>query len=97
MDKYMMTSSNGTISRVTGTLWGESTGDRWIPLTEASDAELWSRVMMFSLVCAQTNGWANNRDADDFRPHRAHYDVPVMNYIRMKCEVKWFWSLEMDE
>ena len=22
-------------------LWGESTGDRWIPLTKASDAELW--------------------------------------------------------
>ena len=27
--------------RVAGSLWGEFTGDRWIPLTEASDAELW--------------------------------------------------------
>ena len=27
--------------RVTGPLWGESTGDRRIPLTKASDAELW--------------------------------------------------------
>ena len=27
--------------RVTGPLWKESTGDRWIPLTKASDAELW--------------------------------------------------------
>ena len=36
-----MTSSNGTIFRVTGPLRGESTGDRWIPLTEASDRELW--------------------------------------------------------
>ena len=27
--------------RVTGPLWGESTGHRWIPLTKASDAELW--------------------------------------------------------
>ena len=26
---------------VTGTLWGVSTGHRWIPLTKASDAELW--------------------------------------------------------
>ena len=26
---------------VTGPLWGESTGHRWIPLTKASDAELW--------------------------------------------------------
>ena len=24
-----------------GPLWGESTGHRWIPLTKASDAELW--------------------------------------------------------
>ena len=28
-------------SAATGPLWGESTGHRWIPLTKASDAELW--------------------------------------------------------
>ena len=38
---YMMTSLNGNIFRVSGPLWGELTGDRWIPLTKASDAELW--------------------------------------------------------
>ena len=32
---------NGNIFRVTGHLWWESTGHRWIPLTKASDAELW--------------------------------------------------------
>ena len=37
----MMTSSNGNIFRVTGLMWGESTGDRWIPLVKASDAEFW--------------------------------------------------------
>ena len=37
----MMTSSNGNIFRVTGPLWRESTGHRWIPLTLASDEELW--------------------------------------------------------
>ena len=37
----MMTSSNGNILRVTGPLCGEFTGHRWIPLTKASDAELW--------------------------------------------------------
>ena len=36
----MMTSSNGNIFRVTGPLCGEFTGDWWIPLTKASDAEL---------------------------------------------------------
>ena len=34
----MMTSSNGTIFRVTGPFYGEFTGDRRIPLTKASDA-----------------------------------------------------------
>ena len=38
---FMMTSSNENIFRVTGPLYGEFTGHRWIPLTKASDAELW--------------------------------------------------------
>ena len=37
----MMTSSNGSIFRVTGHLCGEFTGRRWIPSTKARDAELW--------------------------------------------------------
>ena len=37
----MMTSSNGNNFRVTGPLWGEFISHRWIPLTKASDAELW--------------------------------------------------------
>ena len=37
----MMTSSNKNIFRVTGPLWGEFTSHWWIPLTKASDAELW--------------------------------------------------------
>ena len=39
--RYMMTSSNGNIFRVTGPLCREFTGQRWIPRTKASDAELW--------------------------------------------------------
>ena len=38
---FMMTSSNGNNFRVIGNLCGEFTGDRWIPRTKASDAELW--------------------------------------------------------
>ena len=38
---YMMTSWNGNIFCVTGHLCGEFTDPRWIPLTKASDAELW--------------------------------------------------------
>ena len=56
-------------------LWGESTGHRWIHPTRASDAELWC---ILSLICASTNGWANNRDPGDLRSHGAHYDITVM-------------------
>ena len=72
---HMMTSFNGNIFRVTGPLCGEFTGHRWIPLTKASDAELWS----LSLICTRTNSWANNRDAGDFGRRDSHYDVTVMN------------------
>ena len=38
----------------------------------------WSGVLMFSLMCAWTKGWANKRDVYDSRRLRAHYDVTVM-------------------
>ena len=37
----------------------------------------WRGVLIFSLICAWTNGWADNRYADLRRRH-AHYDVTVM-------------------
>ena len=74
----MMTSSNGNIFRVTGPVWGEFTGHRWIPLKKASDMELW----WFFFICAWTNSWVNNRDAGDLRHHRAHYDAAIVfNYF----------------
>ena len=30
---------------------------------------------MFSLICAWTNSWVNNRDAGDLRRYRTHHDV----------------------
>ena len=72
----MVTSSNGNLfRRVTGPLCAEFTGHRWIPLTKASDAELW--CFLWSAP-EQTNGSVNNRDTGDLRRHRAHYDVTVM-------------------
>ena len=69
-----MTSSNGKIYRVTGNLWGESTGYLCIPsqrpLTRSFDVLLHLRLW--------TNGWANNLDAGDLIRHRVHYDVSVM-------------------
>ena len=49
-----MTSSNGNIFRVTGPLWGESIDDRWIPLTKASDVELWCFLSMPEQTVEQT-------------------------------------------
>ena len=43
--------------------------------SKASEAEL---ALMFSLICAWTNGWANNRNAVNLRLHHAHYDVTVI-------------------
>ena len=48
-------------------------GQRQIPFTKASDAELWCFLYLH-----RTNGWVNNRDAGDLRRHRARYDVTVM-------------------
>ena len=38
----------------------------------------WRGALMFSLICAWTTGWVNNREAGDLRRHRTHYDVIVM-------------------
>ena len=38
----------------------------------------WRGASIFSLICASTNGCANNRDADGLRRHRVYYDVIVM-------------------
>ena len=37
-----------------------------------------TRALMFSLIWACTNSWANNGDAGDLRRHDAHYDVIVI-------------------
>ena len=71
---YTMTSSNGNIFRVTGHLCGEFTCHRWIPLTKASDAELWCFLWSTHWI----NRWVNNREAGDLRRHRTHHDITVM-------------------
>ena len=39
----------------------------------------WRGALLFSLICAWTNGWANHRDAGDLRRYRDHHDVTVKN------------------
>ena len=38
----------------------------------------WRGALMFSLMCAWSNGWANSRDDGDLRRHDSHCDVIVM-------------------
>ena len=66
----MTTSSKGKIFRVTGPLWRDS-----------SHKGQWHGALMFSLICAWTNGWANNQDPGDLRRHRAHYDVTATSHM----------------
>ena len=79
---YMMTSSNGNISRVTGPLWGESTDHRWFPLTKASDAGVWCFCWF-----ATEKRQPNNRDGGDLRRHLAHYHVAVMNTFNIIVQI----------
>ena len=44
----------------------------------------WRGALMFYLICAWISGWVNDREAGDFRRHRAHYDVIVTFY--------WNWT-----
>ena len=56
---HMMTSSNGSIFGVTGPFCGEFTGDRWIPRTKASDAELWCffHLCLNKRLSKKSRGW----------------------------------------
>ena len=52
---------------IAGLLWGDST----------SPKGQWGKAFMFSLICAQTNHSASNRDAGDLKCFHAYYDDTV--------------------
>ena len=52
-------------------------GNSPVPVSSPHKGQ-WGGALMFSLICAQINGWVNNREAGDLRRHRAHYDCTVM-------------------
>ena len=45
------------------------------------------RPVMFSLICAGTNDWVNNRGAGELKRHSVHYDVTVMD--KDQCAKMW--------
>ena len=55
-------------------LCGEFTGQRLIPSTKASDAELWC----FLWSAPWINGWVNNGETGDWSRHCAHNDIEIV-------------------
>ena len=74
---FTMTSSNGSIFRVTGLSAGNS------PVTgEITPQRPVTRSFEVSLICAWINRWVNNREAGDLRGHRAHYySIVIIAYF----------------
>ena len=54
--------------------WPFVRGTHWSPVNSPHKGQ-WSGGLMFSLVCARTNCWVNNRTAGDLRRRRVHYDA----------------------
>ena len=55
------------------------------PVTNSPHKGQWRGALMFSFICAGTNGSGNNRDDNDLRRHHAHYDVIVMSTNFCRC------------
>ena len=72
----VMTSSNGKIFRVTGFLWGEFTGHRWIPFTKARATQ--SFDVFFDL---RLNKWLSKQS------RRRWFETPSRSLWR-HCNVK---------
>ena len=60
-------------------------GIHWSPVN-SPHPDQWRGALMFSLICAWTNGSVKNQDAGDLGRHRAHYDVTVM---RFRIVIQW--------
>ena len=80
---FMLTSPNGNMFRVTGFCAGNSPVTVGNLPVNSSHTDQWREAVVFSLICAWTNGWINNQYAGDLRRHCAHYDVTVMYWCRI--------------
>ena len=70
---------------VIGPLCRESTSHQWIPLTKASEAELWC----FLCSTAEKNSSVNSLNTSDLIRPPAHYDITVMNYASLIGTMLW--------
>ena len=78
--RIMMTSTNGIIFRVTGLVWGESTGHRWVvPLTKASDTELWCFLRLNKRLNKQS--WCRWFETPSGSLWRHRYDICTITVV----------------
>ena len=56
--------------------WPVNSPQKGLVTRKASDAELW-----FFFDLRLNNVWVNNREAGDWRRHRAHYEVTIMGLL----------------
>ena len=77
----MTTSPNGNIFHVTSPFLCQSTGG-------FLSQSLRRGSLMFHLICAWTNGWANNWGTSDLKFRRSNYNVMVSTYSRV-VRVAW--------
>ena len=47
------------------------------------------RALIFSLICAWTNGWVNTGDAGDLRCYHAYYNITAMMWLQHPCYDIW--------
>ena len=69
---YMKTSWLWSAFSITSPLWGESTSHWWIPLTKSQ----WCGALIFPLMSALTNCWANSREAGELKCLVDHLTSP---------------------
>ena len=59
----------------------------------------WHRALMSTLLCAWSNGWANNQDTSDLNIHHAHYVSTGMIFLHIPLK-QWpyiSWKSIIDE
>ena len=71
--------------------WSFVRGIHRSPVTSPHKGQ-WRGALMFSLICAWTNSWVNNRNAGFFIRHRAHYDVTVMSMVNTMADLVTQWA-----
>ena len=60
---------------------------------DSPDKSQWRGALIFSVICAWTNGWASNRDTGDLRRNRVHYDANLTLNCNANTSVESIWMV----